>query len=268
MGNLKKHIYKRYLLETKLTDEEKEKLENSPSSMSIEEALQLRRLNEDDQPILIYSANMAVLGFPYKINGFIRTIPLPDPILMYFHNAYLDYKQVTVLRKDLLKKIDNPQEDVIKELYNFFGHATGVIINLFTTLEAFVNRCIPSDGFEYKKEIPGKRIEIYTKELIERNIPFDEKVKKVLTEVYKGAKKPFNIAHPPTYAHIENLKNFRDDLIHLKSSNKENKLSYEVIFKKLLDYKYEEALNAVKDFCNHYHPRNDYITECPCSHDD
>ena len=53
-------------------------------------------------------------------------------------------------------------------------------------------------------------------------------------------------------------------VVHTKTDSK-GKTPYEHIFKRVLNFKYEEALHAVRDFINFYQP--DYVVECDCGED-
>jgi hypothetical protein len=266
MADLKKHIKKKYLLSTTMTEEQAKEIKSTKGETTPWQKVDFKKVQKDKVCFLWYDSNTMVLGFQYMHQGQVRFIPEPDPVLMYFNSAYYDYKNLLLAKKTLLSKlVQEHQEDVINELYNLFSCGTGAVINLFTTLEAFINRAIPSTEFTYTKKIVGKRTEVYTKEEIERNIGFDEKINDVLAQVYKGKKKPFKEAKRPTYDRIWSLKQFRDELVHLKSHNNENLSAYSDIYKKLLEYNYEGALNAVKDFCNYYHQNQNYIEECGCS---
>jgi hypothetical protein len=271
MSNLRKHIKKKFLLEKKLTPEEKIQLDKVRTPVPWEEVRNIKRAPPNTTPLIFYDNDKMVLGFQYNQDGNLRWIPEPDPVLMYFNSAYFFIKGIPVQKKKFIKAISEaiPNDlDVINTIYDFFGVSSSAIIHLFTTLEAFINRVIPSE-FKYNK-ITAKRTEIYDKSQTERFLSFDEKMNEVLKQVFPD-KKIFKKQHPTIAVHLDNLKNFRDELIHLKAGNPQQPeltVAYENIYKKLLNYKYEEALNAVKEFCNYYHLDKNYIEECPCSNID
>jgi hypothetical protein len=181
---------------------------------------------------------------------------------VYFHLAYVNYRLIDEKKKAILRPLLNPVmgEPMINEWYEYFGLTSGFVIFLFTTLEAFINRCIPSD-YEYKRA-DQKKTEIFSKHQIEEYIPFTEKIKVVLPAI-KG--KNFYADHPLTAQHITNLKEFRDSIIHTKTSKGGS--TYDYLFKKALNFKYEEAINAVAAFCNYYQSGGKYIVECDCGAD-
>jgi hypothetical protein len=103
-------------------------------------------------------------------------------------------------------------EDRSNELYQFYGLSTNCIISLFTSIESFINHLLPDDK-KYEL-VKNNRTEIYNREQIQFNIPFMEKLKNVLPQFYE---KSFFSKESKANAHIRNLKELRDDLIHTKS---------------------------------------------------
>ena len=263
MANLKKHIQRKYLFEQKVTEEEIKIFNEKMRSYEGEEMRTIRKVDKSKSVLIQYNDNKFVLGFPYSYQGFSRFIPEPDPVLLYFDHAYYILKLLEPKKKELLKGLLNTYlEDMGKELYEYFGHASAFIIMLFTALETFTNRCIPME-FIYIKDVNGKRTESYSKSQVERHISFDEKVKEVFKQVYKSNPKDFAKAYPLINQRIINLKKLRDDIVHTKVSNEGHSV-YDYLYKRLIDFKFVESLNAVKDFCNYYHSNPNYIEECSC----
>lgn len=257
---MKKHIKKRFLNEHDLPHEIADKYPGNDQLISQDDIKGIK-IPTGHTPYLMTNSSI-FQAFPFKYQGQIRFIPEPDPVLVYFHMAYTNYTIIEEKKKNILKPLlDRVMgEPMINEWYQYFGLTSGCIIFLFTTLEAFINRCIP-DQYEYKR-LGSKSTEIFTKQQIEEFLPFNEKMKSVLPEI-KG--KNFYDAHPPTSQHITNLKEFRDSIIHTKTSK--DAPTYDHLFKKSLTFKYKESLNAVAAFCNYYHPNNKYIVECDCKFD-
>lgn len=205
--------------------------------------------------------NDIILAFIYNDSGNYVTIALPDFTLVYFDFAYNLNIERRELQKTLLKKLSQTEtlkEDRSKELYNYYGTATSCIINLFTSVESFVNHLLPDDKEYIVKKT--SRTEIYNKEQIQEQIPFMDKLKNVLPQFYDK-----NFFKNPTAstAHLENLKNLRNSLIHTKSDT-----TYGVhieTFKKLLNFKYNETLEAVVKLFNFY--KENYIEPCSCASD-
>ena len=257
---MKKHIKKKFLNECPLPPAIKEKYLNGNQSVSQEDIDQMK-VKKDSVAFLMTDTTF-FQAFQYNYQGKVRLIPEPDPVLVYFHWAYVNYKQIREKRKNILKPLLDPVmgEPMINQWYEYFGLCSGFIIYLFTTLEAFINRSIPKE-FVYKR-VEHKKTELYNKHQIEEFLDFNEKMKKVLPE---ASGKDFFKAHPPTSQHLTNLKEFRDSIVHTKMSK--DGVTYDYLFKKSLDFKYDETIDAVAAYCNFYHPDGNYIAECDCDKD-
>ncbi|GAB3973689.1 hypothetical protein GCM10028806_28060 [Spirosoma terrae] len=207
-------------------------------------------------------SDMAVEAFQVRIDGKYYYIPEPDLILIYFDSAQRHYKSIAQQKKEIIKAFDIETSDMkldVHKLYTHYELCVVFVTSLFTSIEAFMNKIIPDD---YLFSDPkSNRVEVYNKEQIQRFISFDTKIKRILKEI---TNKDFQKAHPNKYQFIENLKNFRDSIIHTKTSNEGN-TPYEHLFKLAFTFRYEEVLHAVRDFINFY--ENDYVVECDCGGD-
>ena len=263
MGNLTKHIKRKFLFEKVVTEAELDEFRKIGDNLSLDEMSKIKYVAKEKSIFVQYGEDKLIQAFPYKNNGFARFIPEPDPILLYFNYAYYEYLRFNPLKSKILQAATGEiSEDISMFLYQYFGQSSAFIIMLFTSLEAFINRCIPKN-FTYVKDIQGRKTEMYNKEQLERYISFDEKTKEVLNQIF-DKKKNFASAHPLPNQHITNLKEIRDSIVHIKG-NDEGHTAYEKTFKRLLDFKYVETLNAVKDFLNYYHDSSSYVEECPCN---
>lgn len=254
-----KHIEKRFLNEMSIGKDVANLLNDLPPVL-VNESSDIKNLPDNCVPYFITHDDKFYQAFQFKVDGKIRIIPEPDPILLYFHTAYVNYRNLGDAKDKLLKltEVTLGKEPAINELYEYFGMVSCVIIFLFTTIEATMNRCIPMT-YTYRRETKNKT-ELYTKNQIEQVISFDDKLKFVLTDV---TKKNFEKAHPLMYKHIQNLKSFRNDIVHTKSNaqgNEPEKHNYNRAFK----FDYDKTIEAVKEFCNFY-IRPDFIIDCPCS---
>ncbi|HWI93242.1 MAG TPA: hypothetical protein VNT20_18315 [Flavisolibacter sp.] len=269
MSNLKKHIYKKFYHEVPVSNEVLEKLENLKEAGKVQHAKWEKmktgeakiKIQKNQKAVLLMDSNKAVDAFPFNYKGQVRYIPEPDPILIYFHTAYVNLVQIESKRDKVFANtsVEGMTEQVINDLYEYYGLACSLIILLFTSLEAFINRSVP-DAFEYKK-VFEKRTEIYNKQQIQW-LSFDEKVKTVLPKIKEM---DFGKSHPILQTIISNLKDFRNSIVHTREE-KEGHTPFDYLFKRAFTFDYRKALNAVKDFCNFYHGA-DYIQECPCSQD-
>jgi hypothetical protein len=254
-----KHIKKKFQFEETVTSEQSIVLSHSENYIPYENSQSVIP-PKNRRCFLITDSNKIINAFPVSLNGKHYYIPEPDPVLIYFNNAYVNYKSITKVRDQVYQKLnDKLSEVVINELYEYFGLTNGFIIFLFTTIEAFINRKIP-ENYNYTI-VRSTKTEIYNNEQIQRQISFDDKLKVILKEV---SSKNFIKDYPLKYQHIINLKEFRDSIVHTKANSKDI-TPYEFIYKKALNFKYEETLHAVRDFINYYEPK--YVEECKCGAD-
>lgn len=197
-------------------------------------------------------------GFVSKVKGKTFIMPIPDPTLIYFHNAQSSLKQIELERDTLVQKLDfqgKVPETAINEIYNYFGLTSGFVIFLFTAIESFINQIIPDD---FKFEIESNRkTEVYNKRQIQESLDFKTKITKVLKS---STGNDFFSKSTPANQLIYRLKDFRDDVIHTKDDGEIMK--YDTLVDNALRFPYEKALLAVAKFMNHY--KKDYIVECEC----
>jgi hypothetical protein len=260
MPNLKKHIKKRFLIEIESNPDLDKAITDNLDVYTKDDAFKIPKVKDIKTSLIQYDNGKIVQAFPHRHNGTLKWIPEPDPILILFHTAYLNGKEISKQRNESLLFIGNTHlnEGVINDLYKYFGLVSSFVISLFTALEAFINW--RTANATYTKETI-KKTEIYVGGQI-GGLPVDIKINEVLP-IITG--KDFSKSHPLIYMHITNLKEFRNSIVHLKSSS-DGHTPYDHIFKKSFQYNYEQALNAVKDFLNFYHPSNpNYIEECNCS---
>ncbi|HET9056059.1 MAG TPA: hypothetical protein VFN30_04345 [Chitinophagaceae bacterium] len=258
---MKKHIQKKFLHETELPQEVIDLMSKSELGIPLDDQAKIKSIPRGMTPFLTTEDNKFFKAFTFRHNNQIKLIPEPDPILVYFNAAYLNYIQIKDKRKEVFDKLSGEKlsEVMIKELYDYFGTTSSFIILLFTAIEALMNRCIPND-YTYKR-VTSRKTELFNKKQIEEFIPFDEKLKDVLAD---ATKKNYSTQHPKKYTHISNLKEFRNMIVHTREA--EGQSTYDYVYKKALTFNYEETLDVVKDFCNFY-TKEDFITDCNCSFD-
>jgi len=255
-----KHIKKKYLYQgtlpiTNLSNlQHIDLLENNQDLLKQKSKNCFVGLNHSD-------ANEMIYAFIYNYKGKYITIPLPDYTLVYYNFAYSlniqrKNQQETLLSR--LSNVDTITDDYSNELFNFYGLASSYVVNLFTSIESFINSMLP-DGENYTVEGP-KKTEVYNKAQIQEFVCFYDKLKKVLPQFHK---KNFFKDVTINNQHIINLKELRDEIVHTKS---DSKLEISIkLFKRLLNFKYDETLDAVAALMNFYKP--DYIEACSCGKD-
>ena len=200
-------------------------------------------------------------GIVSKVEGKNFIIPIPDPTLVYFHNAQMSLRSISDDRRELLKKLNfegKIPETSLNEIYNYFGRTSGFIIFLFTAMESFINQMIP-DNFKYENELLRKT-ETYNKLQIQENLDFKTKITKVLKAI---TGKDFFHNSTPANQLIYRLKDFRDEIIHTKDDGEIMK--YDKLIENALRFPYSKSLVAVATFMNFYKPG--YIIECECGAD-
>lgn len=258
-----KHIKRKFLVE--ITKAEFNKLSEGKNVTVI-------KRGENTKPIdkkfaknhighLATESGILIQSFPINLNGKLLMIPEPDPTLIYFSSAQDNYRLSKKYRIELIPKIDvqsDISEEIVHDFYNYFSSTCGSVIFLFTSLECFMNSLIKDDQF-YKKE-QNNRTEIYNKKQIEQYLSFDEKIKKVIPQL-TGI--DFLDSHPIVKQNINNLKEFRDSIIHTKSNKDE--FTYDHIVKKSFNFAYDKAIESVAKYMNGYRPN--YVIECPCNAD-
>lgn len=217
---------------------------------------------KDKHALLIMDNGETLRSFFYNDNGNTCTIPLANPVLIYFHSAQANLRNIYSTKKDLMALFrDNEEvtENSLQLFYGFFGISSSFVTLLMTALEAFVNQKIPIDH-KYHKAEGNKFTKIYNNDQIQRWISLDDKILEILNIVDN---KSFAKHYPNRQVHIDNLKDLRDNIVHTK-----NGIAYEnytELFKKALNFKYNEAIEAVRDFINYYD--TNLIEPCPCGID-
>lgn len=252
-----KHIKRKFLFHDFLQNEHiLENFEHLDKSDVTENIL---KKNAKEGFIIIETdLNQKIFSFAHKENGKHCMIPVPDFSLVNYNFAYNLNIQRKEYRKNLVENLSdtNIYNEVSNTFaYDFQGCASTCIICLFTAIECFINDIIP-ENFIY--EIKNTRkTETYNKSQIQISISFTDKLTKVLP---KALNKNFFLESTPTNFLIYNLRDLRNDIIHIKSDNTgQNNVD---ILKRLLNFRYDDTLVAVFKFFNFY--KKGFIEECPC----
>lgn len=258
-----KHIKKKPINSIKVSEEIIEQLPES-SALDLSNAIKTLKPRDvkDKNGFLIMDTGDVILSFFYNDNGNICAIPFANPILVYFHTARNTLVDIHIKRKDLLGlfrgdlKID---EKYLHLFYDFFGMTSSFVVLLMTALEAFVNQKIPIDYKYYKNEF-DKFIKVYDSDQIQRWITLEEKIEQILNVI---SLKNFSKHYPNRYIFIKNLKELRDNIVHTKKG--EGLETYSELFIKTLNFKFDNSIEAVRDFINYY--EDSLIEPCNCGVD-
>lgn len=180
----------------------------------------------------------------------IFSFPEPNPICIYYNSAnnHLQFSY------DLKNKLFSGKQhyDFNKHYENFveyFQETSEGVILLSTTIEGFINQLIPE---EFLLDINGKQL---TKAEIEW-LDIKSKLRDLIPTL-TGI--DFYRTNKITYECISNIISLRNDLVHLKRILKTNNTSYQLLFKRLLDFEHLKCSDSVFTFINTLKPN--YFTE-------
>lgn len=251
-----KHIKRKFLLTHNIENDGYEYLLNKMKNPIKE----LKTLSENTVPHLITTDKKLIQAFFYNLDGTKIPIPEPNPIVIYFSNAQGFLSTIIKEREKLfneLKSYDYEIGAVLNYIFAFYGCVVNFSSSLFDSLEAFVNSKIPLD---YKMENPKRRKKTMNKYQIIRYLNFEDKVKKVLPEIYSG--KNFVVEKSHLYENLKKLLKLRDNITHTKSNFNFEVNYYEQLFTQSLDFNYQKAIESARDFINFY--EEDLIQPCNC----
>jgi len=212
-----KHIKKRFFLETNLKN-----FKPDPKLFDVVEIdnnFDQKSLNNKKGSIALIATDkdIGIGGFVHKVNGKNYIFPVPDPTLIYFHNAQISIAHIKKSKSDLLEKLDFSKtlnEPAINEIYTFYSLTCAFVIFLFTSIESFINQMI-RDDYTFTIAL-NKKTEVYNKKQIQEFLDFKTKITDVLSDI---TNKNFFRNQTPTNQLIWNLKEFRDNIIHTKQGN-------------------------------------------------
>ncbi len=253
-----KHVKKKFVKAEKVSKEVTAILEGHGSIASI---MPLEISKSLDQ----YSANIQtedneiIQGFTYKDSDKLFVIPEPNPIIIYFETARHSSMRIPAEREKVFTEIDQVYQ-TRDNFYTFYSTASITAIFLFNTIEAFMNSLIP-DSYKYERHLEQKT-EILDRFQIQRFVPFEEKIKKVIPKIMGKA---FHLEFAHKHESIAKLKEFRDAIMHSKSDDGFPPRYFKNLYTTSLDFNYNETLQHVRDFLNFY--ETDLIEECPCGKD-
>lgn len=138
------------------------------------------------------------------------SIPKSNIVSLFINKANIEFETAKRLFYIIISTLKKDSE-IQSLVYDYLESSMSCIINIFNAVEAFTNLTIPND-YIYKKQNKGSIIELRKKE-IERWCSIDEKINKVIPNIYK-------IESPNKakfWSNLKLLQNLRDDIIHPKT---------------------------------------------------
>jgi len=199
-----------------------------------------------------------ILGVDY--NGVKYISALPSPTHLFLSTA-VELYQISEQRKhnnfpDCGKKFDKPnfaildfeQGDTHECFTDFLKTRTSSIIMLVSALENFINQQIQQDytytWFDKKKNIHKK----WNHDEIENSISFNTKLKYVMPKACKL--KDLWTNNSEELSIIQELYNYRNEFVHLKTKSEEEWKRYSETFDKMVKFDMNKAIHAVIKIMN------------------
>lgn len=265
-----KHIKRKYLLRVANSAmgmlQAAGQIKNADSANPAKDVQEFLDDGQEKIAIIATDKDELVMGFVHSVGKELYAIPEPDPVLVYFNNAQRMFASVEKFKGELFKKLEPLGKtnlfsgDVGDKLYDFMYASTSCAIFLFTSVEAMINKTIPTE-FVYEKKSESGKIKKLDFEAIQRYLDFKTKLEVLSQATHKS----FSESHPEQYNQILTLKDLRDSIIHTNRKSKNIIGSFSHIFKDSLAFDYQKTIYAARDFINFYQP--DWIEECKCGKD-
>lgn len=203
--------------------------------------------------ILFTEGGDAVISYPVNIDGENHIVLEPDMTTLFFSMAQGTVSDLILYKDELLKKTNVASilnaniEDIKNSTFPFLALTSSFVIFLFSSIECFINSTLDKKFSITKGE--GK-VDDYDRIL--RHYKFYDKINKALNTQLSL---DFKGLHLNEWKIIEEIKEFRDELIHLKPQQN-TPIDYPQIINKSLNINYEECLKSVKLFINYYKPES------------
>ncbi len=180
----------------------------------------------------------------------IFTFPEPNPICIYYNSANKHLQQSYALKNKFFSEEQHFDSNYHYENFiEYFQETSEGVTLLSTTIEGFINQLLPEN---IELEINGVKKSKTEIEWLDINTKLRQ-----LLPLLTGI--DFQQTSPKEYANICLIIDLRNDLIHLKRSIKENITSYQLLFKRLVDFDHIGCSDSVFTFINTIIP--DYLTE-------
>lgn len=201
----------------------------------------------DGSVILMFEDNI-VFGFDFLHKNEKYIVQEINPVTIFYSNAVMCHRLLVEKRNQLISsspkvKGSHRVNTNPSDFANFFQVSVNMIINLQATVESFANRLIPKD-FEFI-DVNGNVFDPSISHKINTTLP-----------ILKGKKIKRKEGN-----YLRQLIEIRNEIVHLKPAGDANS-AYKIVYRKLINFKYFEVLQAVKLFVDFY--EEGLIEECPC----
>lgn len=193
-----------------------------------------------------------------KLGNFLMITP--NPVCFYLSIAEEEISKFKIFLDEVNlidKKVAFPKQDggldVFRnlqkdELYKLFECAIKIPIFLYTALEAFSNQLIP-EKYSYEIKRKGKKDRTLNREEIEQSISLKEKLSEILDRVYN-----VQLKKDILWQVLGDIKNLRDELIHLKTRSQSAVKAYNHIYSKLVETDFDKWLESTIGIIKFYKP--------------
>lgn len=226
--------------------------ENKKKSLEMLKSYQESNKYADDydRDLLLITEDSIITAFDYIYKGQKLMMPEINPVTIYYSNAVMSNFKIKNYKNILISK---SKEGIIDShvFGNFFQLAFNCIINLQSSVETFLNYILNENKYVF-----------YDKNNKVRKSSIHEKIEIALPEIFN---KTFKDDYSKQITQIKDLISIRNEMIHLKPDKEETNSKYKVPYRKILDFNFDETVEAVKVFIN-YH-QNSLIEECNCGRD-
>lgn len=251
-----KHIKKKFLKANKISNEVQQVLDKVNPNPIIIRAFEENNF-EEVTAIIETDKGELIQAFKYVLGQQVRFIPEPNPITIYFDLAQRFYSTIEERKNEITVLIsDNNYQvyDFLNKFNNYYASVSSCISFLYISIEAFINNLIPEDFTYINKK--GEKFDMME---IQRNLSFEEKIKKVLPMIKD---KSFVNECSHKYDVLLKLKRYRDEIIHTKANKINSQNFYAELFTQSLDFDYHSVIHSTKDFINFY--EENLIEDCGC----
>lgn len=154
--------------------------------------------------------------------------PLPNFASIYLNISDVNFiKASDLLDNSIMNDIIETENDLYcnneeggKNVFDFFEATITSLVFAYMAVEHVVNSIIPNNIVIFRKD--ENNIKIDPKTFIERKLPLEYKIKKILPQIYKCS---FNLGNCKFWPDFKKLQFYRNELVHLKSHEIKDNIS-------------------------------------------